>query len=59
MLAICGTFLWMIQATPEKFSVLSQADLRITLCTSPVLHNGRLYLRQANAVVCYDLRAEP
>lgn len=57
--AVCGTFLWLLQATPEKYSVLSQADYRITLCTSPTIVDGRLYLRQVNAVACYDLRAVP
>jgi outer membrane protein assembly factor BamB len=57
--AVCGTFLYLLQATPEKYSVLSQADYRITLCTSPVIVEGRLYLRQANLVACYDLRSTP
>jgi outer membrane protein assembly factor BamB len=57
--AVCGTFLWLLQATPEKYSVLSQADYRISLCTSPAIVEGRLYVRQANAVVCYDLRSGP
>ena len=57
--AVCGTFLWLLQATPEKYSVLSQADYRITLCTSPTIVEGRLYVRQANAIACYDLRASP
>jgi outer membrane protein assembly factor BamB len=59
LFAVCGTFLWLLQATPEKYGVLSQVDCRITLCTSPALVEGRLYLRQANGVVCYDLRAAP
>jgi outer membrane protein assembly factor BamB len=57
--AVCGTFLWLLEATPEKYRVLSQANYRITLCTSPVIAEGRLYLRKANAVVCYDLRSTP
>jgi outer membrane protein assembly factor BamB len=57
--AVCGTFLWLLQATPEKYSVLSQADYRITLCTSPAVAEGRLYVRQASAVACYDLRSAP
>lgn len=57
--AVCGTFLLLLQATPEKYSVLSQADYRITLCTSPTIVEGRLYVRQANAVACYDLRSAP
>lgn len=57
--AVCGTFLSLLQATPEKYSVLSQDDYRITLCTSPVIVDGRLYVRQVNAVACYDLRSAP
>jgi outer membrane protein assembly factor BamB len=57
LMAVCGTLLWLLQATPERFTVLSQADCRITLCTSPAISDGRLFLRQANAVVCYDLRS--
>jgi outer membrane protein assembly factor BamB len=57
LFAVCGTFLWVLQAGPEKYSVLSRADCRVTLCTSPALADGRLYVRQATAVACYDLRA--
>ena len=59
MFAVCGTFLLLLQATPEKYSVLSQDDYRMTLCTSPTIVEGRFYARQANAVACYDLRAAP
>lgn len=59
LITVCGTLLWLLQATPENYSVLSQTDCRITLCTSPAILDGRLYLRQANAVVCYDLRSAP
>jgi outer membrane protein assembly factor BamB len=57
--AVCGTLLALLQATPEKYSVLSQADYRIVLCTSPTVVAGRLYVRQANAIACYDLRSAP
>jgi outer membrane protein assembly factor BamB len=57
--AVCGTFLWRLQATPERYTVLSQADCQITLCTSPAVFEGRLFLRQANAIVCYNLRSAP
>lgn len=56
---VCGTMLRLLQATPERYSVLSQADYRITLCTSPTIVQGRLYTRQGNAVACYDLRSTP
>lgn len=57
MFVVCGTYLALLQATPEKYSLLSQDDYRITLCTSPTIVDGRLYVRQGNAVACYDLRA--
>jgi outer membrane protein assembly factor BamB len=56
---VSGTILSLLQATPEKYSVLSQDDYRITLCTSPTIVAGRLYVRQASAVACYDLRSAP
>ena len=59
LLAVCGTFFWLLQATPERYSVLGQANYQITLCTSPAVFDGRLFLRQANAIACYDLRASP
>ena len=57
--AICGTSLWLLQATPERYRLLSRAEYRIALCTSPTIALGRLYVRQASAVACYDLRAAP
>jgi outer membrane protein assembly factor BamB len=57
--AVCGTLLWLLEATPEKYRVLSRADYRISLCTSPTVVEGRLYVRQVNAVACYDLRSAP
>lgn len=59
LIAICGTFLWLLQATPERYTVLGQANYQITLCTSPAVFDGRLFVRQANAIACYDLRASP
>ena len=56
---VSRTILSLLQATPEKYSLLSQDDYRITLCTSPTIVEGRLYVRQVNAVACYDLRAAP
>ena len=57
--AVCGTFLWVLQASPERYSVLSRADCRVTLCTSPALADGRLIVRHANGIACYDLRQLP
>jgi outer membrane protein assembly factor BamB len=55
--AVCGTSLLVVQATPERYGVLGRDDLRVTLCTSPAVAGGRLYLRQGDAIACYDLRA--
>jgi outer membrane protein assembly factor BamB len=59
LFAVCGTFLRLIEASPEEYSMLGRDDWRITLCTSPAIGDGKLYIRQANAVVCYDLRRVP
>lgn len=59
LMAVCGTFFWLLQASPERYSVLGQANYQITLCTSPAVFAGKLFLRQANAIACYDLRASP
>ena len=40
-------------------NAISQADYGIVLCTSPTIVDGRLYVRRANAVACYDLRSAP
>jgi len=58
MFAVCGTFLWILQASPERYSVLSQNDCRVTLCTSPAIADGRLFVRQSNAIACFDLRTD-
>jgi outer membrane protein assembly factor BamB len=55
--AVCGTSLWVLLATPERYSVLTRTECRVVLCTSPAVADGRLYLRQGNALACYDLRS--
>jgi outer membrane protein assembly factor BamB len=57
--AVCGTLLWLLEATPEKYRVLSRADYRIAICTSPTIAQGRLFVRQGTAIACYDLRSAP
>jgi hypothetical protein len=58
MFAVCGTILWVLQASPERYSVLSQNDCRVTLCTSPAIADGRILVRQSNAIACFDLRTD-
>jgi outer membrane protein assembly factor BamB len=59
LVAVFGTFVSLLQATPERYSMLGQANFQITLCTSPAVFDGRLYLRQSNTIACYDLRVAP
>ena len=50
-----GGLIVLLQATPDKYTVLTQARLPIAQCTSPALAGGKMYLRLKNAVACYDL----
>lgn len=47
----------MFKATPQKFEELGRFSPHVTICSSPTLADGRLYLRLDDAVACYDLRA--
>ena len=49
------TFL-MIAAAPTEFRLLAKMNLRLARCSSPVIVDGRLYLRLRTAVACYDVR---
>ena len=51
------TMLLMISATPHEANVLAEADANIKFSTSPVIANGKLYLRLESSVACYDLTA--
>jgi outer membrane protein assembly factor BamB len=42
-------------ASPEHFVELGQAKVECSLCVSPAIAGGRLYLRQLNSVACYEL----
>ena len=48
--------LYVIRATPEKYTLLGQAKTSAVICTSPALADGRMWLRLPAAVACYDLR---
>ena len=58
VIAVCGSLVRIIAATPERFTDFGATDCRVTLCTSPAVSRGRLILRRPNGVVCYDLRAD-
>jgi len=50
------TALYMIKATPEKYTFLGKTELKPVTCTSPALVDGKVYLRLSGAIACYDLR---
>jgi len=51
--------LWLVEASPKKFSLLSSAQiLRAGHRSYPALANGILYARDARELVAVDLRAK-
>jgi outer membrane protein assembly factor BamB len=55
IIAVVGTELVCIKATPEKLQILGRADLGLEANCSPAFVNGKVFLRTATHVVCYDL----
>jgi len=52
-----GKTLLLIKASVEKYELLSKASqANIAAVASPVVNDGRLYLRLNGSVACYDLR---
>jgi outer membrane protein assembly factor BamB len=47
----------MFRATQEKFDKLGEmaAGDQVTICTTPAIANGRMYLHERSRVSCYDL----
>ena len=54
--AISRSFLYMIAATSDAYTLLGKARMPVVGCTSPALVDGRAYVRLRNGVACYDLR---
>jgi len=55
--------LYLVEASPEKFVKAGEfknaiPDLRHPAWTSPVIANGRLYLRHLQSIVCYNIDAK-
>lgn len=51
-----GGTLLMVRATADKFDLLAKHKLKAASCSSPVVLDGRMYLRLEDGVACYDLR---
>jgi outer membrane protein assembly factor BamB len=48
------------EATPEEYREISSFPFSTKKCwTVPVVANGRLYVRDEEKIVCYDLRGRP
>ena len=58
LFAVVAPRLLVIRADPTRYRLLAKVKLNLTKWTSPVIANGRLYLRVGKSVACYDLRAE-
>jgi outer membrane protein assembly factor BamB len=56
LLYIMDRSLSMLQATPAAYRLLAKADLKASVCTTPAVVDGMVYLRMADNVACYDLR---
>jgi outer membrane protein assembly factor BamB len=56
LLVIGGSSLYLVKATPEKYTELGKLDLGLAQWSSPALVDGKVFLRTRRSVVCYDLR---
>ena len=50
-----GSELVIIKASPKAHEELAKARVKTMWCPSPVVSNGRLYLRMADHVACFNL----
>jgi outer membrane protein assembly factor BamB len=51
-----GSSLMMIEANPVGYTELGSAKLGALACPSPVIADGRVYLRLKDRLACYDIR---
>jgi len=53
-----GSHIRIIKADPASYQKLARAKADTLWCASPVVSNGRMFLRQKDKIVCFDLRAQ-
>ena len=53
-----GSELVMLKASPEAHRELAKSRVKAMWCPSPVVSNGRLFLRMGDHVNCYNLSAQ-
>lgn len=51
-----GTHIRFIKADPSSYQVLARAKADAMGCASPVVSDGRLFVRQKDKLVCFDVR---
>lgn len=56
IIAISGADLVIFQATPKQYTRVGRFNIGTDKWTSPTIVDGRLYLRTAKNVLCYDIR---
>jgi len=56
IIAISGADLVVFQATPLQYTQVGRFNIGTDKWTSPTIVDGRLYLRTAKNVLCYDIR---
>jgi len=55
LIGVVGKELVMFRASPEKFQLVGRTDLSLERWISPAIADGKVYLRTAKKIVCYDL----
>jgi len=53
-----GSDLVMLKASPESHQELAKTRVKAMWCPSPVVSNGRLFVRKSNGVACYNLASK-
>ena len=53
-----GSELVMLNAEPRRHQELVKTRVKAMWCPSPVLSNGRLYLRKGDHVACFNLASD-
>ncbi len=53
-----GGMILMLKASSEKFELLGKAKVGMVACTSAAFADGKLFVRLAKSIACYDLAAK-
>lgn len=56
LIVVAGKDLYLIKATPEKYTLLGKANMRLEKWTSATFSDGRIFLRRGKSIICCDLR---